>query len=134
MKTTIFAAVRNALKADATLLGYLGGAYIYRRHPAQTPKVPSVTLDENSEKSKLRVGYKTHKSRDLSPVLQVDIWIASSGEDLDRIAYRIDELLFAGIAGTRSWERISSSDHYDEDLKAFHKVLRYSFEYSVTDT
>lgn len=133
MKLPIFALVRNTLKNDATLQGYLGGAYVYRRHPAQAPKVPSITLDENTEKSKPRVGYITHKTRDLAPTLQVDVWVASSGEDLDRVAYRVDELLLPGVTGTRAWERISSSDQYDEDLKAFHKALRYSFEYSVTD-
>jgi len=133
MKLTIFALVRNTLKNDAPLQGYLGGAYVYRRHPAQVPKVPSVTIDENNERSKPRVGYTTHRTRDLSPTIQVDVWVPSSGEDLDRIAYRVDELLLPGVTGTRAWERISSSDQYDEDLKAYHKALRYSFEYSVTD-
>lgn len=142
MRADVFAAIRDALLADTTLTGLLGGSYIYRARGVQPAHIPSITLLENNESSKLRVGYNTFRTRDQSPTLQVDIWIDTNqetapctGEDADMIAEQIDEILFApgAVTGTYGWSRISSSTQHDEDIGGIHIARRYSFAYQTTD-
>lgn len=141
MRADVFAAIRDALLADPTLVGLLGGPYIYRARGVQPANIPSITLLENNESSKLRVGYNTFRTRDQSPTLQVDVWIDTNqadspctGEDADDIAERIDYVLFSSPpTGTRSWSRTSSSTQHDEDIGGIHIARRYSFAYQTTD-
>ena len=141
MRADVFASIRNALLADPTLVGLLGGPYIYRARGVDPAHIPSITLLENNESSKLRACYNTFKTRDQSPTLQVDVWIDTNqadspctGEDADDIAERIDYVLFSSPpAGTRSWSRTSSSTQHDEDIGGVHIARRYSFAYQTTD-
>lgn len=142
MNTTIFAAILDLLRSDTGLVSLLGGAYVYRSHGVTPARIPSVTLLENNESSKLRTGYNTRRDRDNSPVLQVDVWIDTNqpdppctGEDADMIAEQIDKALFApgAVPGTRSWTRNSGTTQNDEDIGGVHKALRYSFAYKLTD-
>jgi len=112
--------------------------------PAQ---IPAVTVMENNEKSIPRVGYIAGpKTRDNSPTVQIDVWVSSAdesfpctGEDADMIAERIDQLLLdasSPVTDTRAgtWQKTSSSQQHDEDTRIWHNALRYTFEYSLTDT
>lgn len=116
---------------------------MYRSHGVQPAHIPSVTLLENNESSKLRVGYNSHRNRDNSPTLQVDVWIDTNqetapctGEDADMIAEQIDEILFApgAVAGTYGWSRNSSTTQNDADIGGIHIARRYSFKYKLTDS
>jgi hypothetical protein len=142
MNPDIFAAILDLLRADTTLVSLLGGPYVYRSHGVTPARIPSVTLLENNESSKLRPGYNTFRDRDNAPTLQVDVWIDTNqetppctGEDADYISEQIDKALFApgAISGTRGWNRASGSTQHDEDIGGVHKALRYSFAYTKTD-
>lgn len=142
MNPMVFSAVLDLLKENADLQVLLGGPYVYRAHGVQPAHIPSVTLLENNESSKLRAGYNTHRNRDNSPTLQVDIWIDTNqetppctGEDADSIAEQIDEILFApdAVAGAYGWTRNSSTTQDDTDIGGIHIARRYSFAYKVTD-
>ena len=110
MIVTIFQKILDKLQADDTLLGYLGGNYIFRAKMTAPFRVPSVTLMENNEKSAPRVGYiNVAKIRDNSPTVQVDVWVSSAdesfpctGEDADLIANRIDRLWRSSSSLARS--------------------------------
>jgi hypothetical protein len=148
MKGTVYQAILDKLNDDATLQGYFGSTFFaFRAGPLTPLAVPSITLQENTEKSKPRVGYTTTaKTRDNSPTIQVDIWVSSgdesfpcTGEDTDLIAERIDELFLdatSEVTGTKAgtWEKMGSSQQHESDERIWHNALRYSFEYSITDT
>jgi len=146
MITTVFQAILDKLNTDATLLGYLGGAYCFRAKIYGPSRVPSITLLENNEPSKPRVGYNSSRRRDNNPTVQIDVWVSSAdesfpctGEDADLISNRIDELLLnslSPVTGTMagSWEKSSSSQQHEADPQIWHNALRYSFGYSVLDT
>lgn len=145
---TVFQAILDKLNDDATLQGYFGSTFFAFRARTDAPfTVPSITVAENNEKSKARVGYTTTaKIRDNSPTIQVDVWVSSAdesfpctGEDADLIAERIDALLLNAsspvtgtIAGT--WQKTSSSQQHEQDERIWHNALRYGFAYSMTDT
>lgn len=141
MNPTIFASILDLLRADSELITLLGGAYVYRAKGVDPAHIPSVTLLENNESSKLRPGYNLFRTRDQSPTLQVDIWIDTNqddapctGEDADLIAERIDEILFVSPpSGTHGWSRTSSSTQHDEDIGGVHIARRYSFSYALVD-
>lgn len=142
MNPTVFAAVLDLLRDNTDLQALLGGPYVYRSHGVTPAHIPSITLLENNESSKLRPGYNSSRKRDSTPTLQVDIWIDTNqedppctGEDADLIAETIDELLFApdAVPGTYGWNRNSSTTQNDADIGGIHIARRYSFGYSVTD-
>lgn len=143
MKAAVFQAILTKLTSDATLVSRLGGALVYRRQTDRIGHIPSITISENTEASVPRVGYRTIRMRDNSPVLQVDIWVSgddesspNSGEDADLIAERVDELLLdasSPVTGTQQWARTSSSQQFEDDVRVWHNALRYSFQYSITD-
>jgi hypothetical protein len=147
MITTIFQAILDKLNSDTTLQGYFGStSFAFRASMAAPFSVPSITLMENNEKSIPRTGYNTFKIRDNSPTIQIDVWVSSAdesfpctGEDADLIANRIDELLLNSssvVPGTieGSWQKTSSSQQHEQDERVWHNALRYSFQYSKTDT
>lgn len=142
MNPVIFASIIDLLRADSELITLLGGAYVYRARGVDPAHIPSVTLLENNESSKLRACYNHFKTRDQQPTLQVDIWINTdqddapcTGEDADLIAERIDEILFVSPpSGTHGWSRTSSSTQHDEDIGGVHIARRYSFSYATTDS
>lgn len=135
MTTAIIKAVRDTLVADGTLTTLLGGNYIYMTEIMQANQFPSITLRLNSEGSKKRVGYFAIKKRDNTPILQCDIWSKSSRYQTYQIADVVDEILVSdSVSGTRSWTKIIDGDMYESDTKIYHKPLRYSFEYTITDT
>ncbi len=143
MNPAIFSAVLDLLRDDTGLQALLGGPYVYRAHGVQPARIPSVTLLENNESSRLRTGYNKHRNRDNSPTLQVDIWIDTNqetapctGEDADMIAEQIDEILFApgAVTGTYGWTRTSSTTQNDSDIGGIHIARRYSFKYKLTDS
>lgn len=143
MIVSVFQGILDTLAADATLAGYLGGPYIYRRKAGRPARTPAVTLVENTESSSRRAGYRASPVRDNAPTLQVDVWVSGAGdsfpctgEDADLIANRIDDVLLAETppaAGTAGWERTTTSQQYEDDTHLWHNALRYSFRYSVID-
>ncbi len=147
MITTIFQAILTKLNGDAILQGYFGSTSFAFRGKLLAPfSVPSITITENNEKSVPRVGYCTSKKRDNTPTIQVDVWVSSAdesfpctGEDADTIANRVDEILLDAdtpttgtLAGT--WQKTTSSQQHEDDTRIWHNALRYSFQYSKTDT
>ena len=148
MIASVFQAILDKLNSDTILQGYFGSTFFAFRAKSYAPfTVPAITLMENTEKSKARVGYTTTaKVRDNSPTIQIDIWVSSAdesfpctGEDADLIAERIDQLLLnasSPITGTvaGTWQKTSSSQQHEEDTRIWHNALRYSFAYSTTDT
>lgn len=148
MISAVFQAILDKLNDDATLHAYFSTTFFAYRAKSYAPfVVPSITLMENNEKSKARVGYTTTaKIRDNSPTIQIDVWVCSAdesfpctGEDADLIAERIDQLLLNASSPTTgtmagTWQKTSSSQQHEEDERIWHNALRYSFQYSTTDT
>lgn len=132
MIESVYTGIRNLLKADTTILSLLGGAYVYIADIAQANQIPSITILQNSERSKKRTGYDYFKVRDNHPVVQIDCWSKKSRLETVKLANKIDELLVAdSVANTRSWEKISDPDLFERDTRIWHKALRYSFSYTV---
>ena len=136
------AAIIDALKADATLQGYLGGQFVYRAKRISASDTPCITVKDAGETSRKRTCYIVHKNRDNAATVTVDVWVnknsesfPSTGEDADTIANRVDVvLLMTQITGTRAWEKVSSNPFFEDDTGLFHVALRYSFEYSLTES
>jgi hypothetical protein len=140
MMPEILAGIRNLLNNDSTLQGYIGVNRVLLGWLTERATFPCVTVIESSEGSRPRVGYADGRRRDMSPTVQIDIWVDKTGdefpctvEDVETIVARIDELLFGtGVTNTRGWSRVSSSGPIP-DGNLYHKTLRYGFAYSVQD-
>jgi hypothetical protein len=134
MTKAILKAIRDLLIADDALTTLLGGEYIYVAEIMQANQFPSVTLRLTSEGSKKRVSYNTFKKRDNSPIVQIDVWSKKSREETYKLSDRIDKLLISdAVPDTFGWTKISDGDMFEDDLRIFHKPLRYSFAYVLTD-
>lgn len=129
-------AVLAALKADSSLITLLGSANnITMAHISQTNAFPSVTVIQNTESAKKRVGYIAVKTRDQYPIVQIDCWTKKSFQEAYQIADLIDILCVGdNIVGTLAWQKVSDSDQFEADVHVFHKALRYSFQYVITDS
>jgi len=77
---SVFQAILDKLNDDSVLKGYLGTwPFAFRARMEAPSQIPSITLMENSEKSKSRVGYATTaKIRDNYPTIQVEVWVSSA--------------------------------------------------------
>ena len=134
MTTTILAAVKTLLKTDHTLQTLLGGQYVTVENIAKIKQFPAVTLAVRSEGSKKRTGYRTIKKRDNATILAVDIWSNTTKILTYQVADRIDALLVADtVPGTRSWQKVSDSDLFEDDTQVFHKALNFQFKYTLND-
>lgn len=134
MTKAVLKEVRDTLLADSALTALLGGDYIFVAEIMQAKTFPSITLRLTSEGSKKRVSYDTFKKRDNTPLLQCDVWSKESREETYNIADAVDELLVQNsVSDTRSWIKISDSDMFEQDTRIYHKPLRYSFAYTLTD-
>lgn len=141
MNSSVMEGILDGLNGDALILEYLGGAHVFRGWINQDTIIPCITVIENNENSKPRVGYAISGHRDNSSTIQIDIWISKSHEgfpctndDLDVIAQRIDEFLFhTGVTNTHLWDKVSTSEQFEPDTGLFHKALRYSFRYNLQD-
>lgn len=135
MLASYFTSIRNLLKNDSTLQTLLGGEHVYIAHVAQANQIPSITLLANNETSKKRVGYQNWKLRDMTSVIQMDVWSDESFYEVTIIANRIDVLLNeTGVSGTRGWPKVTDSDQFEPENKIYHKTIRYEFTYEVDDT
>ena len=135
MSKLVMKAVIDALKADSTLVALLGSANnITMAHISQTGAFPGVTVMQNTESSKKRVGYNAVKTRDQYPTIQIDCWTKKSFQEAYQIADLVDiRCVGDNISGTLAWEKVSDSDQFEEDVHVWHKALRYSFQYAITD-
>lgn len=130
--TTVIA----ALKADSSLTALLGSAdNITMAHISQAGLFPGVTVIQNAESSKKRVGFIAVKTRDQYPIVQIDCWTKKSFQEAYLIADLVDILCIGdNITGTFAWQKVSDSDQFEADVHVFHKALRYSFQYVITDS
>lgn len=134
MTKTILKAIRDLLKDDSALQILLEGEYVYMAEIMQAKQFPSVTLRLTSEMSKKRTSYNQFEKRDNSAVIQIDVWSKKSRLETYNIVDIIDELLVADLVpNTRSWIKISDGDMFEPDTNVYHKPLRYSFAYTLTD-
>lgn len=135
MLSSVYASIRNLLKADATILSLLGGDYVYVTHKSTVNQIPCITLIQNNENSKKRVSYDVFKVRENRAVIQIDVWSKLSYLEVITIANRIDELLVSNtVSDTWGWEKISDSDQFETENRIYHKSIRYEFLYKITDT
>ena len=136
MIESVYIGIRNLLKADATILSLLGGAYVDIANIAETNQIPSITILDDGTGGKKRTCYDTFKVRDETPSVRIDIWSKKSRLETVKLADRIDELLVAdGVADTWGWEKISSGrDMFEKDTGIYHKSLVYRFSYKITDS
>ena len=136
MSKLVMTAVIAALKADSSLVTLLGSASnITMAHISQTGAFPGVTVIQNTESSKKRVGYNTVHTRDQYPTLQIDCWTKKSMQEAYQIADLVDIVCVSDSIGntTLAWTKVSDSDQFEEDVHVYHKALRYSFQYAITD-
>ncbi len=134
MTRIVLKEVRDTLLADSELTTLLGGNYVFMAEIAQAKQFPSVTLRLTSEGSKKRTSYGTFKKRDNTPLIQIDVWSKKSRLETYNIADAIDELLVSdSVSDTRSWIKTSDADMFEPDTRIYHKPLRYSFAYTLTD-
>jgi len=136
MTTTILKAIRDTLLADSTLTNLLGGNYIFTSEIEDENQFPSITLRSTNEKSKKRVGYSTFKTRDDDNIIQCDVWSKKSRHQTYQIATRMDAVLVADtVPDTRSWIKIGpGGDMFERDTRIYHKPIRYSYAYTITDS
>lgn len=134
MKRTISKAIMDALNASTALTAILGANTVKMGHIDKTASFPCVSFFENNESGKKRAGYNLWKQRDHNTTLQIDIFSKTTWDQTMQIEEIIDKLLMANISGTRSWIKIYQNNLFEEDTNLYHKVIRYSFEYLITDT
>jgi hypothetical protein len=146
MTVTIFGAVITKLNGDTTLATTYAIPF-FRARTIKPADLPCGTLLVNNEKSSPRVGYNTTaKIRDNEPTIQIDLWCSAqsetfpcSGEDLDLVADRVDAVLLdstSSVSGSKegTWRKTTSSQQLENDTGIWHNALRYTFQYSTTDT
>jgi hypothetical protein len=134
---TTLGTIITILKADATLTTLLGGQYIYPGYLSQALGLPCVTVTENTESSKKRVGYVNQKTRDQTAVIQVDALVSGgSSAAADAVMARVERVLVSDtVTDTHGWEKIGSgAPEYDEPTRAYHVMARFRFEYITTDS
>ena len=124
----------DALNGSSALAAIIGSNSVRMAQSNKVAAFPSVTFFENNESVKKRAGYNFWKKRDHATTLQIDIFSKVSWEQTMQIEEIVDKILIANISGTRSWIKIYQNNLYEEDTNLYHKVIRYSFEYLVTDT
>lgn len=125
----------DALNASTTLKAIIGATNPVKMSQSNKVAVfPSVTFFENSETGKKMVGYNSSKNRWHDNVLQIDIFSKTSWEQTMEMEEIVDKILIANITGTISWIKIYQNNLFEEDTNLYHKVIRYSFKYLITDT
>jgi glucose-6-phosphate dehydrogenase assembly protein OpcA len=136
MTVAVTASIITLLKQDTTLATFLGGANVFKAKMIAPSKYPSVTVRITGDASKQRVGYNISKHRDNNATCQVDVWVKTTGEDADRIADRIDEILNgdAPPSYTYGWVKQSQTPLYEDDTRTFHVSLRYGYKYKLNDS
>lgn len=135
MTVSINKALIAALRGDTGILTALGGAHVFARHHAGVQKIPGVYLTLNGESSKRRPGFNAapaFRIRDNRSTIQLDIFDNRTAALADGIADAVDAAIFkADITGTRSWERVSRTEQYENDTGLHHIAARYQFAYSI---
>lgn len=139
MTVTTTTAIITALKADTGLRAALGGSSnVFPRHRQAAQMIPGVYVMSNAETSTRRPGYRAgpaFKIRDNAATIQCDIFDNRTAALADAIADAVDvALLSANVTGTRGWRRVSRSEQFEEETRLHHIALRFSFEYSITDS
>ena len=126
---------RDTLKADATILIYLGGPSVYVGYRQESMKIPSIVLT-HSDDGQPRAGYDARKVREHLGIFTIRMGVKTTVLDADHIAERVDELMMPGpITSTWGWAKVSESETaWDETVNAYQKVIRYSYRYQITDT
>ncbi|TRZ79561.1 hypothetical protein D4R86_05705 [bacterium] len=143
MKTSIFQEILDVLNDNATISGYLGGEFCFRAKMEAPAQIPSITLQETSDKSEPQTCYIAHPTRDNSSIIQIDVWISGNdtdfpncGEDADTIANEVDKILVGSeVSGTRigTWKKISSTQQHESNVNVWHNAVRYKFDYTIED-
>jgi hypothetical protein len=136
MKAALTAAIIDLLRADPALTTLLGGATaIFPGHISQGYQFPCVTVLENSETGKKRLGYFDQKTRDQAAVIQVDVWMKTSYLEAETVMNRVEAVLIPDpIDTTWGWEKMAEAVSFEPDLAVYHVMSRFRFEYSITDT
>ena len=63
MLKSVYTGIRNLLKEDSTIQTLLGGKSVFIAHVSQAKVIPSITILENTERSKKRVSYDQFKEK-----------------------------------------------------------------------
>lgn len=146
MDPDVLGAIIQALDTDATLQALLKGGtgHVFRARRIKAQECPCVTVGGRDE-SEPRVGYVASKKRDNLAIITIGVWVDSqrgskpqSGRDADEIEQRIDAILLDGDAPpgtTRCWYKLPGGDQMlEDDTKIWHNPVRYSCEFTLTDT
>lgn len=133
MKRDISKSIMDTLNGSTLLSAIIGQNAVRMGQTNTVSSFPSVTFFENNERAKKRAGYRFWKKRDHSTTLQIDIFSKTSWEQTMQIEEIVDKILLSGVSGTRSWVKIYQNNIFEEDTNLYHKVIRYSFEYSIED-
>lgn len=107
-------AIRAALLNDPTLLGLLGGKRVHTIRAPDATVYPRITFFEMINND---VNYADDTAYSSRLVYQVDVW---SKENPDPIAVEVDRIL-KNIGLFRN----GGADLYEDDLKVYHRALRY---------
>jgi hypothetical protein len=134
MTTEMIESVRNTLLADAGLIALLGGEYIVVTDVMDDYHYPAISLHLGNEGGEPRTGYVAYKQRDMTPIVQCDLWSKKSKRETYLLAAITDRLFLSwSVPETRSWKKMSDNDLFEKDTKIFHKATRFRFEYTITD-
>ena len=154
MKAAIFNAIIDTLKADTTLVGYLGGPYVFRAQKIAPARIPSVTVRMVGETSHMRTGFTQVKTAPIphtilrfkQSTITVKVWVSSqhtgfpqTGADSDLIADHIEDILLdstnfpTGPAGdtesTHAWNKVSETQMHEDEKELWCNTMRFTFEY-----
>jgi hypothetical protein len=126
------------LDTDPGLTTLLGAHRIFPGHIQDGQTLPCVTVDDGGGDSAKRPGYRYYQNRDQMDIVQVDVWTQQNTQHRADICLRLDEIIIPGPTGgtlddTWGWDRVSRSMPWDETLRAYHAVLRYSCNYGIHD-
>lgn len=118
MITDIKSEVRTALLSNAALILLLGGERIYQLAAPRAEEFPRITFFE-IDNSDSEFADDEAYAADVS--LQIDVW---HKESTSAIAGEVDKTM-----KELGWSRTSAPDLYEQDIKVFHKAMRYRSQF-----
>ena len=134
MNVAVMQGILNLLMADTTLTGLLGAASIFPGWIQQGYTLPCITVTENNETSRKRVGYTHYGHRDQEAVVQIDAWTKESYRACETLMNRVETTLIPdSVADTRGWEKIGESISHESDIGTYHGMARFRFKYNLED-
>lgn len=135
----------DVLKQGPGLISLLGTdntgePRIYRAAKAQPKDYPCLTWKLENSMIRPSCGFYNNQRREYMQVILFNIWSRTSDEEAYAIEEALDKLMMGGLdglsvplAGCHGQAKISRSMMFEDSLGAWHAVVRYSVDFTLTE-